>query len=589
MKINTKKNKGITLIALVITIIVLLILAGVTIASLRGDNGILTRAAEGKEKTRRENIQEQLNLWKTEKAMEDNIDGKKMNIRDFVTKLRDDKTITQDEFNEIETTHKLTIGKQEPIIFPYSDLNIEYFTYDFAVNNIYNLKLEENVDLNSINIEPNISELKVESILDNNIKLSYKPKDALGEIVEAKVKYKLKNGISKSVSINIGPASNVLYEENIFTVTNGDTTWNKIEGSTVKTVVDNESTVFGYTDSYKTSTGQFGGYTSNITEQYGETGEMTIDFTGRGFDLIASCGPNTGIISATLLKDGQYECGYIVDTVFKDDKIGGIYQVPVIHETGLEPVQYQLVVQGFGYGFDEIMGASTYSLQDESSNIYDIMSAVGFSEEEMENVEIIGADDIIGESTYALESKETTKNVKAATSGIKQVMVDALRVYRTSTGEETINSYPENEQNIVYTNVMEDGTGGNIITYVEPSKNSYSVVEYKANGGPENEIYLEPNHGVAFTFEGTENTPQISARLVKSSGSVILNDGTNKITIGHNTEMYYKVNSSNNIITILNEGPEILALGNIKSKSAIKALSPGQQNEIIKKFETMSK
>ncbi len=41
-------NKGITLIALVITIIVLLILAGVTIATLMGDNGILTKATEAK-------------------------------------------------------------------------------------------------------------------------------------------------------------------------------------------------------------------------------------------------------------------------------------------------------------------------------------------------------------------------------------------------------------------------------------------------------------------------------------------------------------------------------------------------------------
>ncbi len=35
------KEKGVTLIALVITIIVLLILAGVSIATLTGDNGIL--------------------------------------------------------------------------------------------------------------------------------------------------------------------------------------------------------------------------------------------------------------------------------------------------------------------------------------------------------------------------------------------------------------------------------------------------------------------------------------------------------------------------------------------------------------------
>ena len=57
-----KNEKGITLIALVITVIVLLILAGVTIAALSGDNGILTRTKEAKEKTEKENIIEQVNL-----------------------------------------------------------------------------------------------------------------------------------------------------------------------------------------------------------------------------------------------------------------------------------------------------------------------------------------------------------------------------------------------------------------------------------------------------------------------------------------------------------------------------------------------
>ena len=43
------KQKGITLIALVITIIVLLILAGVSIATLTGQNGILTQSNNAKE------------------------------------------------------------------------------------------------------------------------------------------------------------------------------------------------------------------------------------------------------------------------------------------------------------------------------------------------------------------------------------------------------------------------------------------------------------------------------------------------------------------------------------------------------------
>lgn len=55
-------NKGITLIALVITIIVLLILAGVTIATLFGDNGILTKATEASKKTGQASAEEQVQL-----------------------------------------------------------------------------------------------------------------------------------------------------------------------------------------------------------------------------------------------------------------------------------------------------------------------------------------------------------------------------------------------------------------------------------------------------------------------------------------------------------------------------------------------
>ena len=48
---TNRRQKGITLIALVVTIIVLLILAGISISMLTGQNGILNRAQEAKEKT----------------------------------------------------------------------------------------------------------------------------------------------------------------------------------------------------------------------------------------------------------------------------------------------------------------------------------------------------------------------------------------------------------------------------------------------------------------------------------------------------------------------------------------------------------
>ena len=56
---NIGKENGITLIAIVITIIVLLILAGVSIAMLTGDNGILTQAQRAKEETERAAQEEQ--------------------------------------------------------------------------------------------------------------------------------------------------------------------------------------------------------------------------------------------------------------------------------------------------------------------------------------------------------------------------------------------------------------------------------------------------------------------------------------------------------------------------------------------------
>ena len=55
-------NQGITLISLVITIIVLLILAGVTISTLTGNNGILTQAQEAKKQTQGASLKEQLTL-----------------------------------------------------------------------------------------------------------------------------------------------------------------------------------------------------------------------------------------------------------------------------------------------------------------------------------------------------------------------------------------------------------------------------------------------------------------------------------------------------------------------------------------------
>lgn len=77
-----EKNRGITLIALVVTIIVLIILAGISISMLTGQNGILNRAVEAKEKTQVANEKEAVNMA----AMEALTEGKGTITKEILTK-----------------------------------------------------------------------------------------------------------------------------------------------------------------------------------------------------------------------------------------------------------------------------------------------------------------------------------------------------------------------------------------------------------------------------------------------------------------------------------------------------------------------
>ncbi len=69
---NKNRNNGITLIALIITIIVLLILAGITVSMLTGDNGLLNKTSEAQFKSDLSSFKEQLEIFKTSKIMENN-------------------------------------------------------------------------------------------------------------------------------------------------------------------------------------------------------------------------------------------------------------------------------------------------------------------------------------------------------------------------------------------------------------------------------------------------------------------------------------------------------------------------------------
>ena len=121
MKIEKRANlrnfKGITLIALVITIIVLLILAGVSIATLTGQNGILTQAQNAKTETEVAGEKEAISLAYTGAMAEKNGDG----------------TVTASDMNEqfgLNGTNNATATGNIVVKFEYENGTIRWYKVD---------------------------------------------------------------------------------------------------------------------------------------------------------------------------------------------------------------------------------------------------------------------------------------------------------------------------------------------------------------------------------------------------------------------------------------------------------------------------
>ena len=133
MKERFEQREGITLIALVVTIIVLLILAGVSIAMLTGRNGILTQAQKAKEETKQAEKNEMSDLKNVESL-----------INEYQNNIKIDQ-VTDEKPGELEQedTNTLVINSIEDLVF---------FSNDVTNGNTYEgqtVKLGTNLDFNS--------------------------------------------------------------------------------------------------------------------------------------------------------------------------------------------------------------------------------------------------------------------------------------------------------------------------------------------------------------------------------------------------------------------------------------------------------
>ena len=128
-----KNQKGITLVALVITIIVLLILAGVSISLVIGQNGVLSKATNAVSENEKANVEQELKLgvadcqieyydaWVSNQSVEKWSYYKKATIEDSCTSGTITMTDPTTEVTEITGTYQVTNGGKYNFTITVSD------------------------------------------------------------------------------------------------------------------------------------------------------------------------------------------------------------------------------------------------------------------------------------------------------------------------------------------------------------------------------------------------------------------------------------------------------------------------------------
>ena len=141
-----KRERGITLIALVITIIVLLILAGVSISLVLGDNGVLTKATGAIVENRAAAVEEERDMWKADQEISNIVEGSSPaeTLEDLLERLgpNGQNILMEDEIDRIignaskgiRATGQVTIGSRtivfrDPLITDFIQIG-DYIDYN---------------------------------------------------------------------------------------------------------------------------------------------------------------------------------------------------------------------------------------------------------------------------------------------------------------------------------------------------------------------------------------------------------------------------------------------------------------------------
>lgn len=424
------------------------------------------------------------------------------------------------------------------------------------------------------------------------------------------IKYAGVAALSKTITIGVIPASNILYEENFLTPgaaagteiawTAGTSSAPTTPQETQKVVSANENpnfNVFGFDRAYVVDKAvETGVWKADGLNQSNITAPLTTSFYGNGFDLIGNCGPKTGRVLMIISPADKSHGDRIVyvDTRYN---AATLYQVPLAHVEFPSDSQYHVEIYASGLDATTVTPTSrssiaTASLADAYSAAEDelLLSLVRRHGLTLADVEYVSMDNVIPASDAADVSLYGMPSAAALTADAQtsithaagtHVEIDSFRVYRTTDKNDDIaGKYPVAEQGIVYNNIL-DVVKGQIVAFTEgdPAK-KIAITNYEAAGGPQNEIYIGQNQAISFNVEGATEI-QVSLRAVQGATSwADATTGENPAAISTNTEMYYTVKAGAvGVFTITNHGSGLLAIGNVKLPSGAKTMSASEIDE----------
>ena len=129
-----KDSKGITLVALVITIIILLILAGISISALTG-SGLFGKAQYAKERTRGATVKEKVEMAVSENEMAKYTNGESKGKEQVIQELYKEKQLTGEDVEYLKENDILVIGDIETDFSILEGTNVDTLVamYDRAV------------------------------------------------------------------------------------------------------------------------------------------------------------------------------------------------------------------------------------------------------------------------------------------------------------------------------------------------------------------------------------------------------------------------------------------------------------------------